>query len=179
MKKIRQIFNLMSIRERLLLATIVWVAIFVWATSIAKDSKISVNRFKTTGFQMEEQDVWFSSKAGIDARLTAALRRLDTTKTYSGSELVGKIDTIARGPGINFDIGSPRTEDLETVKIHTIRINFRKVEIGDLISFDQKIRDESPYMGLTGVKVDANKADPRLLNARFTISSFELKDSSI
>ena len=60
-----------------------------------------------------------------------------------------------------------------------MRVQFNKTGIAALIEFDQKIKGQSPYLGLERVQVDAQKSDPRLLNAQFIISSFELEEENI
>jgi len=129
--------------------------------------------------QLENQQTWFQSQDDIETRLQTSLERLDPKKTYNDTQLIGKIDTIARGPKLNFDTASAITQEGDIFNIHSVRIVIKKAGLNELIEFDRKIKMESPYLGLERVQIVANKADPRLLDAQFVISSFELKTSTL
>lgn len=169
----------MSLRERTLLTLFIWIIIFVWAGSLINDFKAVYSKVQNTGYQLEYQNQIISEKEDIKVRLNQALERLEPEKTYSSSQLVEKLDNLARKAGLNFDINSPSTQEGDIFNAHTVRIQFKKSGIGDLIEFDHKLKEESPYLGLERMRIVANKAEPRLLDAQFLVSSFELKNKSI
>jgi len=172
-------YNLLSLRERTLLTVFFWIILFVWAGSLIKVSKSVYTNLRNTDYQLKYQDQVISEKDNIKMRLNHALERLEPKKTYSSSKLVEKLDNLARKAGLNFDINSPGTQEGDIFNAHTVRIQFKKSGIEDLIAFDQKIKEESPYLGLERMRIVANKADPRQLDAQFLVSSFELKNKSI
>jgi len=175
----KKFYNILSLRERALLTVFIWIILFVWAGSLIKESKSVFTNLRNTGYQLKYQDQVISEKDDIKMRLNHALERLEPEKTYSSSKLVEKLDNLARKAGLNFDINSPGTQEGDIFNAHTVRIQFKKSGIADLIAFDQKIKEESPYLGLERMRIVANKADPRQLDAQFLVSSFELKNKSI
>ena len=175
----KKLFNILSLRERTLLTVFLWVCIISWAGILLKSLKAKRIEFLKNASQIEYQKEVLTRQSDIDARMHAALERLDPGKAYSGSQLVERIDTIARGAALNFEITSPRTQEGNIFNIHSVRVQVKKAEIGELIEFDNKIKEESPYLGLERVKIVANKTNPRVLNADFEISSFELENKNL
>lgn len=175
----KKFYNILSLRERALLTVFIWIILFVWTGSLFKYSKSVYTNMRNAAYQLKYQAQTISEKEDIKMRLNHALERLEPEKTYSSSQLVEKLDNIARKAGLNFDINSPTTQEGDIFNAHTVRIQFKKSGIADLIEFDQKLKEESPYLGLERMRIMANKADPRQLDAQFLVSSFELKNKSI
>ncbi len=169
----------MSLRERFLLTVFIWCCLFVWAGSVIQGGKNFRLQFIKTKNELATQEDMIDNKEAIETRLQDELTRLDPQKTYTSSQLVGKLDSFARGSNLNFDTNSPNTKPGDIFNIHTVRIQVRRAEIGDLINFDKQVKKESPYLGLERVKLTAVKSDPRYLNAQFVVSSFELKESAL
>ncbi len=168
----------MSLRERTLLTVFLWIIAFVWVGSLINDFKILFGNFQKTGYKLKYQAQIIKEKDTIETQLSRALERLDPQKTYSSSRLVEKLDNIARNEGLNFDINSPSTQEGDIFNAHTVRIQFKQGGIEDLIEFDRKIKEESPYLGLERMRIVSNKANPSMLDAQFLVSSFELKNKS-
>ena len=169
----------MSLRERVLLTVFLWFGVLAWLGSAANSLGTARQNWSQAGAQLDLQEEWFDNREEIETRLKSAQQRLDPQKTYSGARLVGLLDTFARETGANFDINAPVTKSGDIFNIHTVRVRFNKAGIATLIEFDIKIKGQSPYLGLERVQVDAQKSDPRLLNAQFIISSFELEGKNI
>lgn len=175
----KKFYNSLSLRECTLLTVFIWIILILWASSLLKDSKTIFANLRNTNYQLKYQTQIISEKDDIKLRLTQALERVEPEKTYSSSQLVEKLDNIARKAGLNFDINSLSTQEGDIFNAHTVRIQFKKSGIVDLIEFDQKIKEESPYLGLERMRIVANKATPRQLDAQFLVSSFELKNKPI
>ena len=141
---LKKFYNLMSLRERALFTVFIWIIISVWAVSLIKDIKSSYVNIRNTGFELKYQTQKISEKDEIRTRLSQALERLEPDKTYPSSQLVEKLDNIARKAGLNFDINSPVTQEGDIFNAHTVRIQFKKSGIADLIEFDHKLKEESP-----------------------------------
>ena len=175
----RKLFHVLSLRERVLLTVFIWIIVLAWFGSAVNSLGTARQNLRQAGVQLDLQEEWFDTRDDIETRLESALQRLDPQKTYSGARLVGLLDNFARETGANFDINAPVTKSGDIFNIHTVRVQFNKTGIAALIEFDQKIKGQSPYLGLERVQVDAQKSDPRLLNAQFIISSFELEEENI
>ena len=176
---LRNLFNAVSLRERALLAAFLWLCVLVWAASALTDFHDTKGSLAKVSRDLQQQDLWFDKKEQTESELAEVLNRLDATKTYASFQLVGKLDAIARRSKMSFDISSPSTKTGDTFDIHTVRIQFKKAGIAELISFDEEVRRESPYLGFERVQLVANKSDPRLLNAQFVVSSFESKEETL
>lgn len=176
---LKQLFNAMSLRERVLLTVFIWIGILVWASAIAKNYRTTRIQAAGTSTELNKQSQWFAERDSINLQLQEALDRLDPKKTYSSTRLVGRLDNFARTSGLNFNTNTPQTKEGDIFNVHTVRLAIRNANIGPLIEFDKKIKQESPYIGLQQIKITANKSDPRLLDAQFTVSSFELKEQAL
>ncbi len=169
----------MSLRERALLAAFLWLCIAIWVGTASRSFRETKVAFTKVTTEMETQSLWLEKREETETRLNKALDLVDPRKTYASSQLVGKLDTIARDTNMNFDINSPTTKTGDIFDVHTVRIQFKKAGLADLIVFDEKVKKESPYLGLERVQIIANKGDPRFLDAQFVVSSFELKDKTL
>ena len=176
---LKNLFQAMSLRERFLLTLFIWVCLLVWGGSVMRSVKAFRSEFSRTGNELTIQKLLMGERETIEMRLQDQLQRLDPKKTYNSSQLVGKLDSFARKAKLRFDTNTPRTEPGDIFNIHTVRIQVRQAGIGELIDFDNQIKKGAPYLGLERVKLTSNKSDPRLLNAQFVISSFELKENAL
>lgn len=175
----RKLFHAMSLRERVLLTVFLWFSVLAWLVSAVNAFGTAKRNWAEAGARLESQNEWFDNREEIEAQLNSALQKLDPKKTYTGAQLVGLLDTIARETGVNFDINAPVTKYGNIFNVHTVRVILSKAGIAELIGFDRRIKEHSPYLGLERVQVDANKTDPRLLNSQFIVSSFELGDKNL
>ncbi len=176
---LKNLFQAMSLRERFLLTVFIWVCLLVWGGSVMGSMKTFRSEFSRTKSELKTQKNLIGERETIEVRLQDQLQRLDPQKTYTSSQLVGKLDSFARNANLRFDTNSPNTKPGDIFNIHTVRIQVRQAGIGDLIEFDNQIKKESPYLGLERVKLTSNKSDPRLLNGQYVISSFELKENAL
>ena len=175
----RELFQTLSLRERILLAIFIWLGLAIWMGGAMKQFRQIKADYRTASYELREQSTWFDLQNEIQVRLESALELVDSSKTYTSSELVGKVDAIARETNLSSDINSPTSRTSDIFDTHVVRIQFKKAGIAELIRFDELIRKETPYIGLESVRIKANKADPRFLDGRFVISSFERKDRTL
>lgn len=176
---IRRLFHILSVRERVLLTIFVWIGLAFWASEMLKEWRGVDATFDATAMQLQAQDEWFRNEPTIATELTAALQRVDPNKTFSGNQLVGRLDRIADSTleaSTRFDITAPQTETGEIFDVHSVRVQIRGAGLSELIAFDEQLKQESPYLGLERVQFLANRNDPRFLDTQFHVSSFELKD---
>jgi len=176
MKLLRQIFNLLSVRERLLLAALSWSLLLLWAMFLLRNFRSEWNNFAFSKVQLTDQNKNLELLPLVEERLRRATATLDPSRTYSASDLSDQIEPLLREIGFNYDLSTPTTRASDIFSTHTIRLRVKNGDIAGLMKFNQEIQRESPYIVLTQFKISADKRDPRNLDATFQISSFELKE---
>jgi hypothetical protein len=180
MMLVRQLFNTLSLRERYLVAIIVWVLILAWMLGWMEAAQQTWQTF-TLNEQVEESlEATLAQSEEAEILLDRARQGLDGNKTFSGAQLVGRLDSLARENEVSsFDISSPSTESTQLFNFHTVRLSINRARISDLIRFDQAVKEHSPYIALNDFRLSANKRDPRFLDAVFELVSFELKEDAL
>lgn len=171
---IKRLFHALTLRERLLLSAILWIALIFWVTSILARYRDTRTASSTVALELETQEALISNEAAITAALEQARRGLDTGRTYSASELTEKLDTLARSMRLDFDLDDPNTEEGTIFRRHSASIVIDGAEISELIAFDERIQNEAPYLVITGFEIAPQARDPRRLKAEFEVASFEL-----
>ncbi len=176
----RQIFNALSLRERYLMAAFIWALIIIWFMYAAEDFQKSWDRFEDQKETIEKFRSTISEADLAAVMLAEAKSGLDSSRTFSSAQLVGKLDSLARLNEVSsFDISTPSTEETQLFSFHTVRLSIKRTRIGELIRFDQAVKQHSPYIALGKFQISANKRDPRFLDAVFELVSFELKEEAL
>lgn len=176
----RQIFNALSLRERYLLAAFIWAMLIIWFMYAAEDFQESWGTFGDQRETIEQFRSKINEADLAEVMLAEARSGLDSSRTFSSAQLVGKLDSIARLNEVSsFDISTPSTEETPLFSFHTVRLSIKRSRISDLIRFDQAVKQHSPYIALGNFQVTANRRDPRFLDAVFELVSFELKEEAL
>lgn len=170
---IRQAFNTLSSRERILLAAFIWLGLLIWLSSLWRGLQARAEVYSQTAQALEMQQLLFDNEDLINLRLEEVRAQLDSSRTYSREQLFGKVDSLARQAGLDYDISSPSSQEDETFSYHTVRISIDNARIKDLILFDERVKAEAPYLTLSNFQVSPQRNDPRKLNADLEVASFE------
>lgn len=177
---VRRIFNALSLRERYLVAIIIWVLLLAWLLGLLEGFQETWRAYSLDSRFIESLESTLGQAGEAERLLASAREGLDSTKTFSASQLVGRLDSLARQNEVSsFDISTPSTQETQLFSFHTIRLNIKRARIGELIRFDQAVKEHSPYIALGTFQVSANKRDPRFLDAVFELVSFELKEEAL
>ncbi|MEM9025914.1 MAG: hypothetical protein AAGB06_03160 [Verrucomicrobiota bacterium] len=136
-------------------------------------------RYNSHNFQIQEQNIWLNDKDEIELNLENALNELDSDKTYSSSELAGRVDDLAREKELDFTIGNQRTVPNEDFNTHSIRISIRRAGLRPIIEFCNALQAEAPYLVIENMDISANRSRPTEHTAKFVVSSFELKNIAL
>jgi hypothetical protein len=177
---IRQLYNTLSIRERYLVALIVWVVLLVWLLGIIDNFRATWTTFSLNSQLLESFEDTLAQADEAQVLLEAARQGLDSNKTFSAAQLVGRLDSIARENEVSsFDISTPSTQETQLFSFHNVRLTIKRSQIAELIRFDQAVKTHSPYIALADFQLSANKRDPRFLDAVFELVSFELKEEAL
>lgn len=170
----KRFFLSRALREKLLMLAFALLAVLIWGGSAMGRGRALWNQATTVRAELATQNIWFQNAAQINARAVAATKSLDPARTLNGTRLVGELSALARQAGLNPNIGSQHTERTEQFAFHAVQVRFNRAELGALLKFYELLSQRSPYMGLEQFAVDADRANPGLLNASFRVVAAEL-----
>lgn len=177
---IRQLFNALSLRERYLVALIIWVLLLVWFLGLLDTFRANWTAYSLNRQLLQSYEATLEQADQAEILLDRARQGLDGAKTFTSPQLVGRLDALARENEVNrFDISTPSTIETELFSFHTVRLSIKRARISELIRFDQAVKTHSPYIALADFQVSANSRDPRFLDADFELVSFELKEDAL
>lgn len=173
------VFHSLALRHKLVLTGFVWFLLLYWLFAALESAVANYKVFDTTGGQLRNQSGVLANAEIAASNLQSALLTLDSGKTYSASQLAGKIDAIARAANLSFDLNPQGDESTDLFSFHTVRITIRRAQLSDLLLFERELMKESPYLALSSFQINALKRDPRNLDASLDITSFELKSGAL
>jgi hypothetical protein len=164
-----------STRERTMLAALLLVGGMIWLSVLLRHWDAISKQHRKARNELDQQAVWLADADRFDRELKETLSHLDPTSTLDAAALVALIDSMARNGGLKLDLGTPETTEREVFLQHTLRVGIKNAPLARLIDFERGLRTNFPYAAVEDVTLTANKTDPRLLNARLTVVSYELK----
>lgn len=180
MSLLRQFFNVLSLRERYLLALFIWALLFMWAVFLLQSAQSSWERFSRNKEILGYYEETLELSDAAEQLLRTARQGLDSSKTFSAAQLVGRLDSIARDNEVSsFDISTPSTIESQLFTFNNVRFSIKRSRIEELIRFEQAVKAYSPYIALSNFQIDANNRDPRYLDATLELVSFELKEEAL
>jgi len=172
---IRAFFLARLLREKVLLAGFVVLSAAVWLSSLSGRASRMVRTVRSTTVALNEQKLWLSNRASIEASAQAAAGRLDPVRTLDATRLLAEISAIANETGLkNTTSGEPRDVSSGHFSVHTLQFNVTKVDWATLKQFYLSLGKRSPYIGIEQYRMQVDRANPALLSASFQISSVEI-----
>lgn len=177
---LRQIFNTLSLRERYLLAAFIWALLLMWAIFLLQSAKLTWNSYRGSQATLKQYEETLELADAAEQLLRNARQGLDSSKTFSAAQLVGRLDSLARENEVSsFDISTPSTIESQLFTFNNVRLSIKRARIAELIRFEQAVKAYSPYIALGNFQITANKRDPRFLDATLELVSFELKEEAL
>ncbi len=173
-----RIIQSLSVRERVMLFAFLVVCLLIWASSLSKRWEASGEVLREARKEVKQQEIWLKSEPLFQAQLEQTLSRLDTEKMLNGRELTAFVDSYARDHQLKHDIGALKTKDGPVYSRSSITVSFRNISLESLVAFQLELEKQRPYIAMEGLAVSANRADPRLLNARISLTSLSVNPSS-
>ena len=176
LKKAKRLFRRMTVREQLLTLIFILVMLFIWSGSVLKRSKVWDSDRQRAQSNLFVQQQWLERADDYENSYKLALQRVDPQKTFEGTQLSEKIDTILRKADLSgsADIDPVQTREGEIFNDHTIRVRLKRISISKLIQLNELLRKETPYINIQSVRITKNKNKPEELDIRFKINSFDL-----
>ena len=166
----------MSVREQLLLLLFFLTMLVLWSANLFNRSTIWNDDRKQASADLQTQQLLIDREASYEEGLEAALQRVEPAKTFSSTQLSGRIDDILRKSRLSSfaDIDPVRSKQGEIFNDHNIRVRLARISIAQIIEFNKLLRQETPYINVQKVNLAANRSKPTQIDARYEINSFEL-----
>ena len=178
MIRLQKVFFRMQDREQKLLVVAIIVVLLV---AFVKHFQSGFEKFTTwQGINelTESHEMILRLKPGIDRALEQ--QKIDqANKSYDKKNLSNRVSSLADQVFPARDYRELDTEERERYSQHRVRITFKRSNYQHVNDFAGLIRNESPYMFLSEVKIEPNYPpksrpyDPTTFDAVFEVSSVE------
>ncbi|MCG8527744.1 MAG: hypothetical protein MI748_15290 [Opitutales bacterium] len=175
---LRKKFDQLKLRERILLTLFLSAACVWWLFEVVASLQQVSTRWTIARLDLDGQSAWLENEASYDQRMLKALENLDSSRTYSGDQLLEIIDEIAREVGLETTISRPTTRTGDVFIEHIIQIPLSRVSMRTLIDFENEIKTHYPYLGIDYLLLESERASSGLLKGDMRVTSFELKKPS-
>lgn len=162
-----------------MLIAFVGVCLVFWWSEWSKRWDAVGEDLRTVREELSVQDVWLAGDAQFRSQLHDLLDRVRIEHTLNASELAAQVDGMARGENLRHDLSNPETRDEGMLRKHSLVLSIRNAPLDKLIVLVEAIRETHPYLSLDNISINANRADPRLLNARLAISALQPRQQEL
>ena len=174
-KTLRAFFLARLFREKALLTLFVVLVAAVWFSSLAGRASRVTRAVRATTNNLNEQQLWLSNRATIEAAAQAAAGQLDAVRTLDATRLLAEVQAIATDAGLkNTAIGESKDVSSGHFSVHTLQLSVTKVDWATLKQFYLALSKRSPYIGIEQFLMQVDRSNPSLLTATFQISSVEI-----
>jgi hypothetical protein len=174
MNALRAFFLGRLLREKLLLVVIVVLGALMLLSNFSGRVARAWRAQHATAVTLTDQAQWLANRATIESGAGKAVKNLDPAKTLDDTQLVGELNGLARAQGLRFTSDTPRTERSGQFAVHTVQFNLLKMDWESLKRFYLELTKRSPYIGIEQFSLQAERANPGLLNASLRVSSVEI-----
>jgi len=174
MNALKTYFLSRLLREKLLLVVIVILVALTFLSNFSGRVARAWRTQHTTTVTLADQAQWLANRTTIEEEAGKAVKNLDPAKTLDDTQLVGELNGLARAQGLKFTSDTPRTERSGQFAVHTVQFNLLKMDWNSLKSFYLELTKRSPYIGIEQFSLQAERANPALLNASLRVSSVEI-----
>ena len=168
----------MQDREQKLLVIAMLVVLLVAFFKLVQSGLDKFNTWQGINELTESHEMILRLKPGIDRALEQ--QKIDqANKSYDKKNLSNRVSSLADQVFPARDYRELDTEERERYSQHRVRITFKRSSYQHVNDFAGLIRNESPYMFLSEVKITPNYPpksrpyDPTTFDAVFEVSSVE------
>jgi hypothetical protein len=175
-EKFSGLLTKLNCREKLLCLIFIWLCGFIWFTTCVHRAKKIRQDWQLVQSKIRHFNFWIKNEAIVRSNLTKILTWIDPEKTYSGTQLAGQVETVARNNRLTYSMTSPKTRQGDIFNAHTLQLRCENANLKDLVDFENEIYAMKPYIGLEKVRIRANNFNPTLLEVNFDLIALQLKD---
>ena len=178
MNALKKIFFKFSDREQTLLLVSLWVIIIVCFFKFFQTGVMMYQDWNLNEQTISGHETIINLKPAIDAELDRQ-KQEQANKSYDKKNLSNRASTLATKVFPQRDYRELDTDERERYSQHKVRIKFDRANYDNVNEFADLIRQESPYMFLSEVKIEPNYPpksrpyDPTTYDATFVVSSVE------
>jgi len=174
-RTLRAFFLARFVREKLLLTGFAVLAAAIWLSSLVGRSGRFLREVRVTTSSLNEQALWISNKAKIEAQAQAAASQLDPARTLDATRLLAEVGAIATDAGLkNSTSGESQDQSNGQFSVHTLRFSVTRADWDSIKNFYLGLQKRSPYIGIEQFSLQSDRANAALLNASIRISSVEI-----
>ena len=182
MNSLKRIFFKLNDREQLLLLVSLWIVVLI---CFFKFFQSGLSIYREWGFTQQaitNYEMTLRLKPTIDRALEQQ-KVEQANKSYDKTNLSNRADALSRQVFRQRDYRELDTEERERYSQHRVKIEFDRASYENVNDFANLIRQESPYMFLSEVKIEPNYPhkskpyDPTTYDATFEVSSVEFVTS--
>jgi len=163
--------------QRLLVLALILILVLV-LTKLFQIGSEKFSRWQTLDNLISNYELVLRDKPAIERALEQ--KKIEQqNKSYDKKNLSNRASTLADQVFPSRDYRELDTEERERYSQHRVRITFKKSSYSQVNQFASLIRNESPYMFLSEVKITPNYPpksrpyDPTTFDAVFEVSSVE------
>lgn len=178
MSAFKKLFFKLNDREQILLLISLWVVVLVSFFKFSQAGISIYHEWDLTERQIIAHETIINLKPTIDRALEA--QKLEqANKSYDKKNLSNRASSLADKVFPQRDYRELETDERERYSQHKVRIKFDRATYDNVNEFADLIRQESPYMFLSEVKIEPNYPpksrpyDPTTYDATFEVSSVE------
>ncbi len=165
-----------SKRERTMVILLVLVLLLLWLGQMIEGWDKVHRELSENRREISLQEVWIKNADSFDQQLNTLLQQVDGSKTLDAPSLSAFIDHLARQGNLTYELSSPTVTEGPLFRQNNVRVILRNLNLQQLLRVYRAIVERKPYLSIEEISMTANRSDPRLLNVRMIVSSFELKD---
>ena len=174
-RTLRAFFLARFFREKILLAGFAVLAAAIWLSSIVGRTNRFTREVRVTTGSLNEQALWISNKAKIEAQAQTAAGQLDAARTLDATRLLAEVGAIANDAGLkNSSSGEPQDQSNGQFSVHTLRFSVTRADWDSIKNFYLGLQKRSPYIGIEQFTLQSDRANATFLNASVRISSVEI-----
>lgn len=175
MRRFKCAFMSRLLRERVLLAALVALAVSIWGSGFLRRLGIARQEHERVTTELSVQAQWLERRDRIEARAKAAIGHLEPAKSLDAVKLTAEVSDLAAAAGItsNRQIDAARSERTNEFALHSIEFRARRADYASLQAFYFKLAERAPYIGLEQFSLATVPSRPQELEAVFRITSVE------
>ena len=178
MNTFKKIFFKLNAREQILLVISFWVVLLICFFKFFQSGISIYQEWVLTEQAISSYEMTIRLKPAIDQALE--LQKVEqANKSYDKTNLSNRADALSRQVFPQRNYRELDTEERERYSQHRVKIEFDRASYENVNEFAALIRQESPYMFLSEVKIEPNYPpkskpyDPVTYDATFEVSSVE------